>query len=91
MLDDSPTLLEEHPREFIRTRRLIIWHLLYSLPNLLLGDGRVEVLQSMALDAQLLPVEVVVARAWPTHDLREVVVDDLLLFLVLGHPTLCML
>ena len=91
MLDGSPTFLEEHPPESIRTQRLIVRHLLYSLSNLLFGDGGVEVLRSMVLHAQFFPIEILVTRACPPHDLGEVVVDDLFFFLVLSHPTLCML
>ena len=91
MLDDSPTLLEEDPCETIMSRRLVTRHLFYSLPNLLLGDGGVEVLQGMGLNAQFLPIEILIARTSPAHDLGEVIMDDLLFFLVVGHPTMSML
>ena len=88
-LDDAPTLLEEDPCEAIRTGRLITRHLLYGRPNLIFRDGVTQVMQVMGLYPKLLPVEVFVATTSPTHNLGEVVMDDLLFFLVLSHPPMC--
>lgn len=90
VFDDLPTLLEEDARETVRSRGLIIRHLLNSLPNLFFGDSIIEAMQVNGLQVELVPVKIQVTRAAPSHDLREVVIDDLLLFLVISYPTLHM-
>jgi hypothetical protein len=86
-LDSIQTYLEESAGESIRARGLVASHLVNSLLDLLLGKRFPKAIQIRCGEVQALPIEIKGAGLHRTHSLKEMVVDDLLLGLMLRNPT----
>lgn len=86
MLDVAPSPLEENAREAVRTGNLVTWHFFNCRPNLIFSDCITKIMQIVRVDVALIPIKIKVGRAPMTHDLKEVVTNDLLLLPVLGNP-----
>ena len=87
-LDEVPTFLEENAGEAVWVGSFVVGHFFDSSPDLLLSDGNAKSVEVVMLDVELIPVKFyVTVGSNPPHDLREVVVYDLLLLPMLSHPT----
>lgn len=81
MFNNVPTLLEEEASEAIRPRSLVTWHVVDRFKHLTLRHRGVN-----AMQIELLPIEIFAVFGASPHAIGKMVVDELLLGVVLGHP-----